>query len=52
MHMEARKVVLAEKAKKEQQQQLTENMGVFRKCPLNSHLGLIAVMPVSNEDLK
>lgn len=52
MHMEVRKVVLAEKAEKEQRRQLTENMWGFRKCPLNSHLGLIAVMPVRNEDLK
>lgn len=49
--METRKVVLAERAEKGHQQ-VRENMEGFQRCPLNSHLGLSAVRPVINEDVK
>lgn len=45
-------MILAKRVEKGQQQQLRENMWGFQKCLLNSHLGLIAVMLVSNEDMK
>lgn len=45
-------MILTERGEKGQQQQLRKSMGGFQKCPLSSHLGPLAVMPVSNEVLK